>query len=80
MFNSFDFFIKKVESGVATASPITAGTNVPAIAYINVDVLERPIAFPRGMASFSSKNGVIAVKNTVSCGDMFLLNYYNLFW
>ena len=54
-----------------------AGSRVPAIAYIKVDVLESPMALPSGIASFSSRNGSIDVKKTVSCGDMIQLNYYN---
>lgn len=51
------------------------GTNVPAIAKMRLEVAESPSPVPRGMASFRSRNGIIAVKKTFSSFSMRSFNY-----
>lgn len=65
-----DLLLRNFVTGSATANPSIAGTIVPATAKITVLVFESPSLIPSGIASLISKNGVIAVKKTVSSGGM----------
>lgn len=65
-------FLKKFDPGSIIASVIAAGKIVPDTANRNELVAERPISIPNGIASFSSRNGVIAAKNVTSSGGKYI--------
>lgn len=75
----FELFLRNLVSFGAMASPMIEKVRFPAVAKISVLVVESPSLSPRGMASFISNKGVIAVKNTVSSGGIFKLKFNALF-
>lgn len=65
-----DLFRRKFEIGPIKASIIAPGSIAPGMANRRIVVVERPNPIPTGIASFSSRKGVIAVKKTISSGVM----------
>lgn len=71
----FDFLQRKLVIGPMSQRINAPGIIVPAVAKIRLDVAESPRPVPSGMASLRSRNGIIAVKKTVSSFCMLQFNY-----
>ena len=65
-----DFFLAQLDRGPITANMIVGGMREPAMLNKKVVVLERPSSNPKGIESFNSRKGIIAVKKTISSGIM----------
>ncbi len=68
-----DLFRKNFEIGPISASIIAPGRIAPGIANRKIVVVENPSPIPSGIASLSSRNGVIAVKKTINSGIISLI-------
>lgn len=71
----FDFLRRKFVTGEMSHNVKAPGKMVPATAKVKVETIDSPSVAPSGMASFRSKNGIIAVKKTVNSFSMPSFNY-----
>ncbi len=70
---NFDLFRRNFEIGPIKASIIAPGRIAPGIANRKIVVVESPRPIPTGIASLSSRKGVIAVKKTINSGIIGLI-------
>ena len=73
LFVNSECCIKNFEAGSAIAKPSALGIIVPVEANMKVLVDDKPNLIPKGIANFSSTNGVMAAKKIFNSGNIVML-------
>lgn len=74
LLKNFECLLPQFVIGPISQSVIVAGIRLPVVAKRNVDGADKPSCVPSGMAILISRNGIMAVKKTVSSGGMLIFN------